>query len=208
MLTSIGWCARTSAYVVFSVLLFFAASAPDALAAPAFVPGYTSIMTSMEATPQWKRLVSSNSFRPDRADVPWQALITELSDKHPLRQLDGVNRYFNRVPYAEDSANYGTPDHWASYDEFLRRDAGDCEDYAIAKYAALVSMGWSVDDLLIVVVRDHKYSIYHAALAAKFEGQWYLLDNRASRIMTPSDVPFYQPVYALNENQLFVFVRT
>ena len=207
MLTSIGWCRRTGARVAFSLLLLLAASAPDALAAPAFVSGYASVKTNMAATPQWQRLIASHSIRPDMTDLPWQALRAEYSDKHPLRQLDAVNRYFNRIPYAEDRAIYGTPDHWASYDEFLRRDVGDCEDYSIAKYAALVSMGWSIDDLMIVVVRDHKYSIYHAALAARFEGQWYLLDNRASRVMTPGDVPFYQPVYAVNENRLLVFVR-
>ena len=208
MLNSAGWCARTSACVIFSMLLLLAASATDALAAPAFVSGYKSIKTSMAATREWQRLVTSMSVRPDTTDVPWQALLSEFSDQHPLRQLDGVNKYFNRIPYAEDQANYGTPDHWASYEEFLRRNAGDCEDYAIAKYAALVSMGWSVDDLQILVVRDHKYSIDHAALAARFEGRWYLLDNRASRILTLRDVPFYQPVYAVNENQLLVFVRT
>ncbi len=173
----------------------------------AFAPGYRAVKTDMSATPQWQRLVSREAIRPDTADLPWQDLVSEYGDKHPLRQLDAVNRYFNRIPYAEDRAIYGRLDHWASYEEFIRRAIGDCEDYSIAKYAALISMGWSVDDLMIVVVRDHKYKINHAALAARYEGQWHLLDNRASRVLTPSDVPFYQPVYAVNENQLVVFVR-
>ncbi len=60
MLRSIGWCARTSARVVFPMLLFLAASAP-ALAAPAFVSGYTSIKTSMALTPQWQRLITNQT---------------------------------------------------------------------------------------------------------------------------------------------------
>ena len=124
-----------------------------------------------------------------------------------MRQLDQVNNYFNRVRYAEDSAIYGASDYWASPAEFLQRGFGDCEDYSIAKYTALRALGWSVDSLQIVVLRDHKYSVDHAVLAAKFEGQWYLLDNRASRVLSPSEVPFYQPIYAVNESQLTVFEK-
>ena len=46
-------------------------------------------LSSMAATREWQRLVTSMSVRPDTTDVPWQALLTEFSDQHPLRQLDG-----------------------------------------------------------------------------------------------------------------------
>ena len=151
--------------------------------------------------------MSQASSRPATAATPWGNLVAGLESEPPLRQLDAVNRYFNRIPYAEDKDVYGKLDFWATPEEFIRRNVGDCEDYTIAKYTALRAMGWSADSLLVVVIRDHKYKVNHAALAAKLDGQWYYLDNRASRLVKPSELPFYQPIYALNENGLSVFVK-
>jgi predicted transglutaminase-like cysteine proteinase len=207
MFASFGPIARPILGVFISLFLFAVVSIPSAVAAPGFAPGYTAIKATFDAQPQWKRIMASASSRSASASSPWRDLVAGLDGEYPLRQLDAVNRYFNRIPYAEDADIYGVQDHWATPEEFVRRNVGDCEDYSIAKYTALRAMGWSADSLLVVVIRDHKYKVNHAALAAKVDGQWYYLDNRASRVLKPSDVPFYQPVYALNERQLSVFVK-
>ncbi len=207
MFGSFSSTARPILGVFVSLFLFTVVSIPGAVAAPGFASGYTAIKATFDAQPQWKRIMSQAAARPASAASPWQDLVSEIGGEHPLRQLDAVNRYFNRIPYAEDSQIYGVSDHWATPEEFIRRNVGDCEDYSIAKYTALRAMGWSADSLLVVVIRDHKFKVNHAALAAKVDGQWYYLDNRASRLLKPSDVPFYQPVYALNEEQLSVFVK-
>ena len=207
MIGSFGPLARTSFGVVFSLLMFAAFDPSNAVAAPGFASGYTAIKAGFEAQPQWQRIMTAASARRAVSTTPWQDLIDGVADKHPLRQLDAVNRYFNRIPYAEDMDAYGVKDHWATPEDFVRRNAGDCEDYSIAKYTALRALGWSADALRVVVIRDHKYNVNHAALAAKLDGLWYYLDNRASRLLRPSDVPFYQPIYALNEAQFSVFVK-
>ena len=198
---------RIGAFVVSIFLLLAVAGVPGASAAPAFVPGYTTVNAPLAVQPQWQRLLTSAALQPGNAMALWADLHRELIDQHPLRQLDQVNRYFNRIRYAEDSAIYGASDYWASPAEFVQRDFGDCEDYSIAKYTALRALGWSAESLLIVVLRDHKYSVDHAVLAAKFEGKWHLLDNRAPHVLAPSEVPFYQPVYAVNEDRLTVFEK-
>lgn len=144
----------------------------------------------------------------ESADTPWRTLVEDMAGAHPLRQLDAVNRFFNRIAYGEDSDVYGVNDYWAPPQEFLRRTAGDCEDYSIAKYAALRAMGWSADALLVVAIRDRKHNVDHAVLAARLNGQWYYLDNRSSRLLKPRQVPFYQPVYALNERRHSVFIKS
>ena len=53
-----------------------------------------------------------------------------------------------------DQALYGEIDFWASPLATLGRGAGDCEDYAIAKFVALRLAGMSADDLRIVIMRD------------------------------------------------------
>lgn len=208
MFGSFGLVTRASLGLFSSIFLFVAVYIPNAVAAPAFVPGYTAIQVGFEAQPQWKRIMATASARTTTAASPWQDLVTGLAGEHPLRQLDAVNRFFNRIPYGEDADVYGVKDYWATPEEFMRRNVGDCEDYSIAKYTALRAMGWSADSLLVVAIRDRKYNVNHAALAAKLDGQWYYLDNRASRLLRPSEVPFYQPIYAVNERTLSVFIQT
>lgn len=207
MLGRFGPIARTTIGVLISVVIFATVAIPSAAGAPAFASGYTVIQASFDAQPQWKRILVQAAARTASAPSPWQDLVSGLRSEHPLRQLDAVNRYFNRVPYAEDGAVYGTNDYWATPEEFLRRNVGDCEDYSIAKYTVLRALGWDADALRIVIIRDHKFQVNHAVLAAQFDGHWYYLDNRASRVLEPRDVPFYQPVYALNENDMSVFVK-
>ncbi|MFT5181550.1 MAG: putative transglutaminase-like cysteine proteinase [Alphaproteobacteria bacterium] len=203
----IGRILRSSTLVAASTILIAAAGIPEANAAPILVPGYTTKQAPLALQPQWQRLLSNSALQPDKAHLLWQDLHNAASDKEPLRQLDIVNRYFNRIRYGADSAIYGASDYWASPAEFIASDFGDCEDYSIAKYTALRAFGWSADSLFIVVVRDLKYALNHAVLATKLEGQWHILDNRASRVLALAEVPFYQPVYAVNENQLSVFQR-
>lgn len=203
-----GPTARPSIGLFISILLFVIFGASSAIAAPVFAPGYKAIPAGFEAQPQWQRIMANASTQPAGITAPWQGLVSGLAGEHPLRQLDAVNRYFNRIPYAEDAEIYGASDYWATPEEFVQRNVGDCEDYSIAKYTALRALGWSADSLLVVVIRDHKYKVNHAVLAAHLDGKWYYLDNRASRLLEPSEVPFYQPVYALNEQKLSVFVKS
>ena len=56
--------------------------------------------------------------------------------------------------------------------------AGDCEDYAIAKFAALQLAGISPDDLRIVIMHDTISGEDHAVAAARLDGHWLTLDNR------------------------------
>lgn len=199
---------RTSVFFALSLLLIVGVGVPGAFAAPAFIPGYKVTLAPLAIQPQWQRLLTSSALQPEKAKALWQDLHEDLADELPLRQLDGVNKYFNRIRYGDDTAIYGARDYWASPAEFVQRGFGDCEDYSIAKYVALRALGWSADSLLIVVVHDHKNSVNHAVLAAKLEGLWYVLDNRSPRVLPPAEVPFYQPTYAVNENQILVFERT
>src|SRR6516225_6472563 len=44
-----------------------------------------------------------------------------------------------------DQTQWGVPDHWSDPLETLHSNSGDCEDYAIVKYAALLAAGVSKD---------------------------------------------------------------
>jgi predicted transglutaminase-like cysteine proteinase len=69
-------------------------------------------------------------------------------------RLQAVNRFFNeRVRFATDLAVWGEEDHWASPLETLHKGRGDCEDFAIAKYAALLAAGVTPARMRLVYVR-------------------------------------------------------
>jgi predicted transglutaminase-like cysteine proteinase len=113
-------------------------------------------------------------------------------------QLDAVNRWANARPYVEDMANWALPDYWETPGEFIAR-GGDCEDYAIAKYFSLVRLGFSPDDLRIVIVSDVLAHDFHAVLVARLNGEDWLLDNQVPDVMPLAAKPQYTPIYSLNE---------
>lgn len=120
--------------------------------------------------------------------------------KLPRRaQLEAVNQWADARPYVEDTQNWGVSDYWETPGEFLAR-GGDCEDYAITKYFSLVRLGFSPDDLRIVIVDDTNLNVFHAVLAVRSEGTVWLLDNQLPHV-APMDVAVqYVPVYSLNEH--------
>jgi predicted transglutaminase-like cysteine proteinase len=133
----------------------------------------------------------------------WLSFLTSTKggDK---RTLDLVNTYVNKGRYVTDPRNWGVPDYWASPGEWWRK-FGDCEDYALTKYITLKRMGWNVDDLKIVVVKDMNLGVPHAVLVAYVGGQPMLLDNQIAVLFDPNRVRHYQPVYALNEKEWWRF---
>lgn len=169
------------------------------------VRGYKEIAARSDAMPQWERVRAALTF-PSNNTSSWRKLLDAAASEHPLRQLVIVNAYFNRVPYRKDQQVYGQLDYWATPKEFVARNAGDCEDYALAKYAVLKTLGWSDGDLRIVGLRDHRDKIDHAVLAARYAGEWHLLDNRSGRLLRWEDVPHYQPVYGLNHAGMVIYL--
>ena len=69
-----------------------------------------------------------------------------------------VNRAINlAVRPMSDLAQWGVADLWSAPLATLTSGRGDCEDYAIAKYAALIAAGFAEDDLRLVIVRDTRH---------------------------------------------------
>jgi predicted transglutaminase-like cysteine proteinase len=116
-----------------------------------------------------------------------------------------VNRGINAaIAYTSDKEQWRKDDVWsapltAAGTGALQTGKGDCEDYAIAKYVALREAGVATADLQILVVKDTAAKIDHAALAARIDGRWLLLDNRWSRLLEESETAFFTPLFAVSE---------
>src|SRR6201985_826337 len=93
-------------------------------------------------------------------------------------RLGEINRAINlAIRPMSDLAQYGQIDVWSSPLVTFAHAAGDCEDYAIAKYVALRLAGVAADDLRLVVLHDTIRGEDHAVAAAPLDGHWLMLDN-------------------------------
>ncbi len=113
----------------------------------------------------------------------------------PLVQLRMLNAAVNNgMKYGSDASVWGVPDHWSTPVEMVRRGRGDCEDFAIMKYWLLRSVGFSAQDLQLVVLRDTKRGLYHAVLAVHVGGKRYVLDNLTASVAVDDRFTSYLPI--------------
>lgn len=128
----------------------------------------------------------------------WRDFLQFIRNEDRAVQIESVNRLMNQLPYITDPINWGVPDYWATPRQFFIKN-GDCEDYAIAKYMSLRELGFSADQLRIVVLKDSNLDIMHAVLAVQDGGRNLILDNQIAQVVEDSSIYHYQPVFSINE---------
>jgi predicted transglutaminase-like cysteine proteinase len=127
----------------------------------------------------------------------WKAQLQQMKGKSQRAQIEAVNNMVNQTRYIEDSNNYGKSDHWATPLEFFAK-GGDCEDFAVAKFASLRALGFSSDQLRIAIVQDKIKRIAHAILIVYSDEGTFVLDNQDKSLRYMQDVSRYKPVYSIN----------
>src|SRR5207245_10297702 len=116
-------------------------------------------------------------------------------------RLGQINRAINlAIRPMSDLAQYGEIDVWSSPLVTFYRGAGDCEDYAIAKFVALNEAGIAPDDLRIVVMRNTSLGEDHAVPAVRLDGHWLMLDNQRMAMI--------EDAYVRNSRTMFVIVQS
>jgi predicted transglutaminase-like cysteine proteinase len=101
-------------------------------------------------------------------------------------ELSEVNSSVNRsIREVSDMVHYGVEDYWT-----LPRDGkGDCEDFALAKRAALIQKGWPSSRLLITAVLTRRGE-GHAVLTVVTDRGDYILDNKRWTVMLWSETDY------------------
>ena len=130
----------------------------------------------------------------------WEQVSHVKHNLTALEKLTHVNNFFNRLVFKSDKANWGMKDYWSSPIEFLIRNAGDCEDYAIAKYLTLIKMGMDAEKLRITYVKATNLGQAHMVLAyyETLDQVPLILDNINSNILPASQRTDLSPVYSFN----------
>lgn len=133
-----------------------------------------------------------------------QKTLDSVKDKSDIEKLEKVNSFFNKVKYAPDIKTYGKADYWATPWEFLGRDRGDCEDYAISKYFALLYLNVDAKKLFFTYVRSSEFKEAHMVLTY-FEtprSEPLILDNNF-KVLKASKRKDLTPVYHFNGESLY-----
>ena len=205
----------------FTVILLLSLTPPCfAVEDIAFLPNRPMQRVQIEKIPQWNRIVQnynkdkaiyarcveSSSFCPNERLKIWGKFVHAIKDEPQEIQAAYVNGWFNRMPYREDKWIYGQRDHWADLAQFLQY-SGDCEDFSIAKYITLRVLGFSSEQLKVAMVYDVYSGTDHAFTIARVGLSDYILDSRDAAMEPGRFVARYQPHYAFNEDQVWVYKR-
>ena len=126
-------------------------------------------------------------------------LSAEGAGRNGRARVGLINRAVDTaISPASDEAQWRVPDHWSSPLETLQSGRGDCEDYAIVKYLALLEVGISEADLRIVLMKNVFPSEDHAVLAARVDGEWLILDSRTLTLVRDTDLTRATPIFVLD----------
>ena len=125
----------------------------------------------------------------------------------PEQQLVRVQaEVARRVQWAHDLDTMKVADLWANAGETLERGRGDSEDIAIVAMQALKLAGWNPRDLYISIGRERRVGA-HIVLLARTPSGFMVLDDKASRPMSPQQHGRFTPVLTLGEGKSWVHGR-
>jgi predicted transglutaminase-like cysteine proteinase len=139
----------------------------------------------------------------------WDAMLESSKDENTLTKIKNVNDFFNKITYKSDLSVWGIKDYWATPFEFMGVGAGDCEDYAIAKYFSLIKLGIPDEKLRITYVSykkaNSKFEQAHMVLTYyhKIGVEPVVLDNIDKTLQVASKRTDLKPVYSFNASGLW-----
>jgi len=144
----------------------------------------------------------------ERAAKRGKAWINLLEGEYSNDQikLQSTNQFFNQLRFTTDQKLWGESNYWATPIEFLGANAGDCEDFAVAKYFSLLSLGIADEKLRIIMVKALTLNQYHMVLAY-YEtpvSEPLILDNIDGQIKLASARQDLIPIYSFNGKQLWL----
>lgn len=144
--------------------------------------------------------------RAGRRVETWRREMTRFRTLSEQDKLTQVNNFFNQLYFVNDIILWGKNDYWATPLEFLGSNAGDCEDFTIAKYFSLLELGVSDKKLRLVYVKAVELNQFHMVLAyyASANAQPVILDNINPQIKPASSRRDLLPIYSFNGQNLWL----
>jgi len=158
------------------------------------------------STDMLDHLKTEYSVEAYRRGLAINKLLVTLKNQGIQKQLVEVNRFFNQFEYQEDQIHWGEQDYWATPSEFLGTQKGDCEDFVIAKYFALRTLGVPDERLYLTYVKALRQNVAHMVLSyfPTPTSIPQILDNYNPMILSANKRTDLLPVYSFNAKSLFL----
>jgi predicted transglutaminase-like cysteine proteinase len=141
--------------------------------------------------------------------------VKELVSQHRVemrklaQEIREVNNFFNHnIKHQDDIDNWGTKDNWATPFETMIQGAGDCEDYATAKYKTLRLLNIPDKSLKLHYVKAKQgrssITIPHMILTYQDKNQdEIVLDNLVTIITPLKERIDIIPIFAFNNSHIW-----
>lgn len=139
--------------------------------------------------------------------LAWSDVLQRSRNLPETEKLQAVNRFFNgQLQFLDDNIVWHQADYWATPLESLIKGAGDCEDYAIAKYFSLRRLGVPAEKLRITYVKALSLNQAHMVLTyyPSPGAEPLVLDNLIGEIRPASQRKDLLPVYSFNAEGVFL----
>lgn len=137
----------------------------------------------------------------------WDSLVQRLSTEEAYSKVRNVNAFFNRYRYKSDAYNWQTVEYWATFQEFMSKGSGDCEDFALAKYYTLRKLGIPATKLKLVTGKylgqGHMVLLYY-----KEDNSPYILDKNNRYLIKLSESKRFKPETYFNEISYGLFDKS
>ena len=136
----------------------------------------------------------------------WRQLIDRGRDWSDERQLAAANDFINQNQFVDDIIHWDKQDYWATPLQTIVTEAGDCEDFAVAKYFTLTEMGMSADKLRLTYVKALTLDQAHMVVSyyASPNEIPLVLDNLDPVIRPATERDDLLPVYSFNGDGLWL----
>ena len=177
---------------------------------------HTAVMDTSSPTkdiftePDFARLIQSveNAHGPLAGNRirHWAMLVKRGKTLDTDERLAETNQFFNGARFLTDREVWQTDDYWATPAEFLIKDAGDCEEFAIAKYFTLRFMGLEDEKMRLTYVKALTLDQPHMVLSY-YPGEDpipLVLDNLNPRILPANERDDLVPIYSFNSAALWL----
>lgn len=137
----------------------------------------------------------------------WREMLSSEISASESDKLHRVNDFFNRrIYFGDDITTWGQSDYWATPLETIGKETGDCEDFSIAKYYSLLSLGVPVNKLRLVYVKAEQRGLQGTVRQAHMVLAYYatpnadplVLDNLNTQILPASRRRDLFPIFSFN----------
>jgi len=160
-------------------------------------PGYRSF----EAGPDDQYRAKWQAVRATFGTASLQLTVEPLNFPAIVNLNGNINGLVRYTPEASGQ------DQWQSPSDTISLRTGDCEDYAILKYATLLKSGLAEDSLRIVIgeIKSIAGNQPHAWCAAYLDGAWRAMDQKFDQLIKVADYINWLPLAAMHGETVVLY---